>query len=431
MDRSLWEAYFAAANDAARRPIINQIVNLHLPLVGRVARRVCAKRPYLHLDDAISDGQIGLLRAIKANQPAHASEFAALAITCIRGEILTGNGRRDAVRVAKRGGHLYSLDAPLGTDDGRSWLEITEGDGPPPEAADGPSLIQQLADRLPQELGRIILLCYGDGLNDAEAAAAMGTTEDHVRRQRGNALAGLFHRIEAGDVPANFEEIIMSAKKQTTTKKTKVVEVNPIDKEIEVLATLDTAELKRQLGALLELTVKHIYRICAIIRVLQDRKEKLDDFRSGLMKYLEAAAAGRLLAEAILAVSAYPKLVDKMIGKPAAVQRDIIENKEIAVVVPDNRAKNDFKVVKVPAQKLTEHMLPQVFAKNHVRTPDEQKAWLQRPAPCGRKPEPHKVEVTVDDERQGIIVKGVFLSLKELEEYVGQLKATAKKGAAA
>ncbi len=81
----LWAAHCGRGDRAARESIILQ----YAPLVKYVAGRLSiALPPVLDMDDVLSAGMIGLIRAVEHYDPRRGVPFENYAVTCIKGSIL-------------------------------------------------------------------------------------------------------------------------------------------------------------------------------------------------------------------------------------------------------------------------------------------------------------------------------------------------------
>ncbi|MHB0868170.1 MAG: FliA/WhiG family RNA polymerase sigma factor [Chloroflexota bacterium] len=81
----LWQAHCGRGDRAARESIILQ----YAPLVKYVAGRLSiALPPVLDMDDVLSAGMVGLIRAVEHYDPRRGVPFENYAVTCIKGAIL-------------------------------------------------------------------------------------------------------------------------------------------------------------------------------------------------------------------------------------------------------------------------------------------------------------------------------------------------------
>ena len=85
LSQSLWERYRASGEAAARSQLLDQ----HLGLVQAIARQIARRvPPAVELDDLVSAGTLGLVRALESFDPARGLEFSTYATPRIRGAIL-------------------------------------------------------------------------------------------------------------------------------------------------------------------------------------------------------------------------------------------------------------------------------------------------------------------------------------------------------
>ncbi len=81
----LWQAHCGRGDRSARESIILQ----YAPLVKYVAGRLSiALPPVLDMDDVLSSGMVGLIRAVEHYDPTRGVPFENYAVTCIKGAIL-------------------------------------------------------------------------------------------------------------------------------------------------------------------------------------------------------------------------------------------------------------------------------------------------------------------------------------------------------
>ncbi len=90
----LWQAHCTRGDRAARESIILQ----YAPLVKYVAGRLSiALPPVLDMDDVLSAGMVGLIRAVEHFDPRRGVPFENYAVTCIKGAILDQLRSLDAI----------------------------------------------------------------------------------------------------------------------------------------------------------------------------------------------------------------------------------------------------------------------------------------------------------------------------------------------
>lgn len=172
----------------------NLLIEHNLRLVAYIARRF--ENTGIHIEDLISIGTIGLIKAVGTYQPAKSIKLATYASRCIENEILmylrkTANQKTE-----------MSFDEPLNTDwDGNELLlsDIlgTEEDlvVQPLEADVDRQLLRQAMDRLEPRERHIITLRFGlDGRRECtqkEVADQMGISQSYISRLEKRIIARL------------------------------------------------------------------------------------------------------------------------------------------------------------------------------------------------------------------------------------------------
>ena len=172
----------------------NQLIEHNLRLVAYIARRF--ENTGIHIEDLISIGTIGLIKAVGTYQPAKSIKLATYASRCIENEILmylrkTANQKSE-----------LSFDEPLNTDwDGNELLlsDIlgTEEDlvVQPLEADVDRQLLRQALDRLEERERHIITLRFGlDGRRERtqkEVADQLGISQSYISRLEKRIIARL------------------------------------------------------------------------------------------------------------------------------------------------------------------------------------------------------------------------------------------------
>ena len=184
LDRESEEAAVAAlekGDEAARRRLIEH----NLRLVVYIARRF--ENTGIHLEDLISIGTIGLIKAVNTFQSGKNIKLATYASRCIENEILMVLRKNSGQR-----GEL-SIDEPLNTDwDGNELLlsdvlgtDEDEVSRPLEDDADRQMLMAAIA-ALPAREREIILLRFGlpDGreYTQKEVAERLGISQSYISR---------------------------------------------------------------------------------------------------------------------------------------------------------------------------------------------------------------------------------------------------------
>jgi RNA polymerase sporulation-specific sigma factor len=168
--------------DAAAR---NQLIERNLRLVAYIARRF--ENTGVNIEDLISIGTIGLIKAVGTYQPDKKIKLATYASRCIENEILM------YLRKTANQKNELSFDEPLNTDwDGNELLLSdvlgTEEDlvMRPIEADVERQLLHQAVNRLPEREKNIITLRFGlDGRRECtqkEVADRLGISQSYISR---------------------------------------------------------------------------------------------------------------------------------------------------------------------------------------------------------------------------------------------------------
>ena len=177
-------------DEEARKVLIEH----NLRLVVYIARRF--ENTGVNLEDLISIGTIGLIKAVGTYQPAKGIKLATYASRCIENEILM-----HLRKVASQKTEL-SFDEPLNTDwDGNELLlsDVLGTDGDvvmrPIEADVDRQLLWQALERLDQREKKIMTLRFGlDGRKERtqkEVADEMGISQSYISRLEKRIIARL------------------------------------------------------------------------------------------------------------------------------------------------------------------------------------------------------------------------------------------------
>ncbi|MBO4383864.1 MAG: RNA polymerase sporulation sigma factor SigK [Clostridia bacterium] len=172
-----------------------ELIEHNLRLVAHIAKKYRA--PGRELDDLISIGSVGLIKAVNTYSPGRGRSLAAYIGRCVENEILM------YVRSERKRRGEVSLDEPIGTD--RDGNEITVGDvlgsdgESVTETAERTLRAQRVRDAVDACLkGRersVIILRFGlDGgepLKQREVAALLRISRSYVSRIETNALRQL------------------------------------------------------------------------------------------------------------------------------------------------------------------------------------------------------------------------------------------------
>jgi RNA polymerase sigma factor for flagellar operon FliA len=247
LTEALWDRYRATGDIEARA----QLLDRYLGLVHHVAREVASRASQIELDDLVSAGTLGLVRALDSFDRSRGLAFSTYAVRRIRGAILDDLRSRDwiprSVRVKARkcaatiaelerslgrepeprevaaalgievevyfqwraaidGGVMVSFDAT--TDLGRRQtvaLEETlenpdaEKPGDALEADEATMRLRAMIGTLPERERTVLALYYYEELNLRQIAEVLHVTESRVSQIRTQALKRLRERMAAED----------------------------------------------------------------------------------------------------------------------------------------------------------------------------------------------------------------------------------------
>jgi RNA polymerase sigma factor for flagellar operon FliA len=250
MPGDLWQRYRDTTDPGARR----QLLELYIGLVHYVAREASRRTKAVELDDLVSAGTFGLIRALDSFDLSRGLAFSTYAVRRIRGAILDDLRSQDwaprAVRAKARRLQVATtalecrlgrsprpeevaaqLDIDVSTywrwrDDTASRTAVSyEGESPgnavgttalrelledrnatsPVEALSREEDVRILRDaiaRLPEKERTVMALHYYEGLNQRQIAEVMHVTDSRVSQIRHQALKRLRSRLApAGDSP--------------------------------------------------------------------------------------------------------------------------------------------------------------------------------------------------------------------------------------
>ncbi len=181
----------------------NELIERNLRLVAHIAKKY--RTSVRDLDDLISIGSLGLIKAVSTYSPSRGKSLAAYAGRCIENEILM------SIRAERKRRGEISLEEPIGAD--RDGNAITVGDviGTDEESVLGSTLDKLSAERLralvdglrePRERSVIILrygLDGGEPLPQREVGKLLGISRSYVSRIEKRALLRLRSELEAQD----------------------------------------------------------------------------------------------------------------------------------------------------------------------------------------------------------------------------------------
>ena len=188
------EAQLIARLDRGERSVKNQLIEHNLRLVVYIARRF--ENTGINIEDLISIGTIGLIKAVDTYKPEKSIKLATYSSKCIENEILMYL-RKTASQKAE-----LSIDEPLNTDwDGNELLlsDVLGTDSDlvmrPIEADVDRQLLSQALSRLTDRERHIITLRFGlDGRAERtqkEVADDLGISQSYISRLEKRIIARL------------------------------------------------------------------------------------------------------------------------------------------------------------------------------------------------------------------------------------------------
>jgi len=170
------------------------LIEHNLRLVVYIARRF--ESTGINLEDLISIGTIGLIKAINTFRPEKNIKLATYASRCIENEIL--------MYLRKIASHRsdVSLDEPINTDWDGNELKLGDVLGTEPDAVSRPleddvdlGLLRQALDDLPDKEKTIVTLRYGIGggreKTQKEVADLLGISQSYISRLEKRIIARL------------------------------------------------------------------------------------------------------------------------------------------------------------------------------------------------------------------------------------------------
>lgn len=178
---------------------LNRLVEANLRFVVTIARQYQDKG--LSMDDLVSEGNIGLLKAAGKYDAGRGVRFVNYAVVFIRRQIEKALRTESAEQRVEnvRDGQTRSVDAPLGSKSNLNLLSVL-ADGNVPFAdervyhANMEAAVEYALQTLDERESRVINAYYGidqDHLNMQEIADEMGLKRERVRQIRDRAVRRL------------------------------------------------------------------------------------------------------------------------------------------------------------------------------------------------------------------------------------------------
>jgi RNA polymerase primary sigma factor len=176
---------------------MGRLVEAHLRLVVSVAAKMQGKG--LSIDDMVSEGNIGLLKAVLKYERAKGVPFAPFAVPYIRKQIeraLKAEEQQTSVECGRRASNIRSVDAPISANSNVNLLSVlADGNSTLADSRVYSSAREEAAERaltcLQGREGQVVAAYFGIGqehLTMAEIAADMGLKRERVRQIRDRAV---------------------------------------------------------------------------------------------------------------------------------------------------------------------------------------------------------------------------------------------------
>jgi len=189
-----------SATDGEYPPGRNRLIEQHLPLVRRIARRFAGRGE--RFEDLVQVGVIGLIGAVDRCDPKRMNTLRAYIATCVEGEIRRHLRDRCAVvriprDVQKDIFRATAARMPLPLD------EALYCAGGPSEWLDdlcvARAMVTAAADSLDGRERRVVALRYFGDLSQAEIGDVVGVSQVHVSRLLQGAIEKMRERLDAGE----------------------------------------------------------------------------------------------------------------------------------------------------------------------------------------------------------------------------------------
>jgi hypothetical protein len=187
----------------------------------------------------------------------------------------------------------------------------------------------------------------------------------------------------------------------------------------EELTAISTSEdsgwLLAQLKDCLAITVRHVIKVAALLRRLDERGVEVDiDF--ALIPILRKVAYGQVLPELVVTLQGDATLLNRAAALSIPDQRTFARNEPVKVMQSGGSHRM------VPPLALTRRELRQVIGRSKLRSDTEQVGWLndERDKVSAAKGTTDH-EITVDRKRGGIVANGVFISSMDMVRFLGDL----------
>ena len=202
-ERACFDRLHSAEDAAGRQQAREQLISHNLRLVSHIAKKYYAGHAQ-ELDDLVSIGTVGLIKAVDTFNADRANRFSTYAARCVENEILM------SFRAGRKNQNTVSIHEPIDTGDGQG-LTIEDVVSDPrhmDEDAEDRQEARQVRHLVEQLTGRdrqIIVLRYGFGgqepMTQQQVAEILGVSRSYVSRLESRVVAQLRGQLQPdGDV---------------------------------------------------------------------------------------------------------------------------------------------------------------------------------------------------------------------------------------
>lgn len=190
---------------------------------------------------------------------------------------------------------------------------------------------------------------------------------------------------------------------------------NEIRDAVEEMRGLTKEQMREVFDGAMRLTVDQIRRMAAVVFHWEEQGHELSELNHALLYYLRRVASGQMLPDLLPSGLQCPEMLERISSLPLPDQKRLVRDPMVPVV-----ELRPGGVIEVPydATKLTRKQANQVFEKGHIRSVEEQVAYLRRSARDREPLVPSRDAVlprAVTVERNGIRISGAtFITKREL-----------------
>jgi hypothetical protein len=188
-----------------------------------------------------------------------------------------------------------------------------------------------------------------------------------------------------------------------------------IEKEIGNISEWTPEERRNALRDCILISRENIIKAARIVGAMEVAGDDLSKFPSRFLLAMRRISSGHLLPDAYIKFDGM--LRSRVASLPIQDQKSLADGMKISLVV---FREGKTETLSVDPGDLQSVQLKQVFDIDHIRSESEQVAWIESRALQG-KPKKIESEIQVHRNKGGIVVSGVFISRKDLAEYLARL----------